>query len=153
MVQVVGPKGTRRIPFGKFHVLPSEDVRKETALKPSEIVTDIFLPPLVQGIRGSYRKVRTRRSWDFALAGVALALQFKGDRVEKARVVLSAAAPVPWRSKEVEETITGRRLDADTVAQAAEVAVKNAEPLEHNAYKVRLLRGIIEEELLAIAKV
>jgi xanthine dehydrogenase YagS FAD-binding subunit len=84
---------------------------------------------------------------------VALALQFKGDRVEKARVVLSGAAPIPWRSKEVEEAITGRRLDADTVVQAAEVAVKNADPLEKNAYKIPLFRGIIEEELLAIAKV
>jgi xanthine dehydrogenase YagS FAD-binding subunit len=153
IIHVVGPKGTRKIPLGKLHVLPSEDVRKETVLKPNEIVTDIFLPPPVQGIRSSYRKVRTRRSWDFALAGVALALQFKGDRVEKARVVLSGAAPIPWRSKEVEETITGKRLDAATVAQAAEGAVKNAEPLENNAYKVPLFRGIIEEELLAIAKV
>jgi xanthine dehydrogenase YagS FAD-binding subunit len=84
---------------------------------------------------------------------VALALQFKGDRVEKARVVLSGAAPIPWRSKEVEETITGRQLDVDTVAQAAEAVVKNAEPLEHNAYKVPLFRGMVEEELLAIAKV
>ena len=152
MVQVAGPKGIRRIPIGKFHVLPSEDVRKETVLKPNEMVTEILLPPSVKGLRSSYRKVRARRSWDFALAGVALALRFKGDVVEKARVVLSGAAPIPWRSKEVEETITGKRLDADTVARAAEAAVKNAEPLEQNAYKIPLFRGIIEEELLAITK-
>jgi xanthine dehydrogenase YagS FAD-binding subunit len=151
-VLVIGPKGGRKISIGKFHVLPSEDVQKETVLKPNEIVTEILLPPAVQGLRGSYRKVRTRRSWDFALAGVALALQFKGDRVQKARVVLSGAAPIPWRSKEVEEAITGKRLDADTVAQAAEAAVKNAEPLEHNSYKVPLFRNIVEEELLAISK-
>lgn len=153
IIQISGPKGTRKIPIGKFHVLPREDVRKETVLKPNEFATDIFLPPPVKGLRSSYRKVRARRSWDFALAGVALALQFKGDRVEKARVVLSGAAPIPWRSKEVEETITGKRLDADAMAKAAEAVVKNAEPLEKNAYKVPLFRGIIEEELLAIAKV
>ena len=153
MVQVVGPKGTRRIPLEKFHVLPSDDVQKETVLKSNEILTDIFLPPPMEGTRSSYRKVRTRRSWDFALAGVALHLRFKGDRVERARVVLSGAAPVPWRSKEVEEVITGRRLEPHTVAQAAEAAVKNAQPLEHNGYKVPLFRGLLEEELLAIAKV
>lgn len=150
---VVGPKGTRKVPLGKFHVLPSEDVRKETVLKPNEIVIEIVLPPSVQGLRSSYRKVRARRSWDFALAGVALALRFNGDRVEKARVAFSGAAPIPWRSKEVEEAITGKRLDADTVAQAAEIAIKDAEPLEHNAYKVPLFRSIVEEELLAITKV
>jgi len=152
-VSVIGLKGGRKISIGKFHVLPSEDAQKETVLKPNEIVTEILLPPAVQGLRGSYRKVRTRRSWDFALAGVALALQFKGDRVQKARVVLSGAAPIPWRSKEVEEALTGKRLDADTVAQAAEAAVKNAEPLEQNSYKVPLFRSIVEEELLAISKV
>jgi xanthine dehydrogenase YagS FAD-binding subunit len=80
-------------------------------------------------------------------------LRFKGDRVERARVVLSGAAPIPWRSKEVEEGITGKRLDPHTVAQAAEAAVKNAQPLEQNGYKVPLFRGLLEEELLAIAKV
>ena len=149
--QVVGPKGTRRVPLGKFHVLPGEDVRKETVLRPNEIVTEILLPPPVQGLRSSYRKVRARRSWDFALAGVALALKFNGDRVEKARVVLSGAAPIPWRSKEVEEVVTGKRFDADTIARAAEAAVKNAEPLEQNGYKIPLFRGILEEELSAIA--
>jgi len=37
---------------------------------------------------------------------VALVLGFKGDLVEKARVVFSGAAPIPWRSKEVEQAIT-----------------------------------------------
>lgn len=45
---------------------------------------------------------------------------------------------------------TTRGLSAEP---AAEAAVKNAEPLEDNAYKVPLFRGIIEEELSAIAKV
>ena len=153
ILQAAGPKGTRRIPLAKFYLLPSIDVQKETVLKPNEIVTEILLPPPVQGLRSSYRKVRTRRSWDFAVAGVVLALKFNGDLVEKARLILSGAAPIPWRSKEAEGTIKGKRLDAHTVAQAAEAAVKNAEPLEQNGYKLALFRGIIEEELLAIAKV
>jgi len=67
--------------------------------------------------------------------------------------VLSGAAPVPWRSRAVEEMITGRKLDAETVKLAAETAIKNAEPMEQNAYKLPLFRGVIEEELSTIAKV
>jgi xanthine dehydrogenase YagS FAD-binding subunit len=63
--------------------------------------------------------------------------------VERARVVLSGAAPVPWRSREAEGIITGKKLDAETVAQAAAAAVKNAEPLEQNGYKVPLFRNVI----------
>jgi xanthine dehydrogenase YagS FAD-binding subunit len=153
MVRIAGSGGTRMVPLGKFHVPPGENVQKETILKPDEIVTEILLPPPANGLRSSYRKVRARRSWDFALAGVALALQFDGDEVVKARVVLSGAAPVPWRSKEVEEVITGKPLHIETIARAAEVAVKNAKPLKQNGYKIPLFRGMIEEELLAISNV
>ena len=151
-VRVAGPKGARWVPVEKLHVLPGEDPQKETVLKSNEILTEILLPPPAAGTRSSYRKIRARQSWDFALAGVALALQVKEGRVEKARVVLSGAAPVPWRSGEAERILTGKRLDADTAAQAAEAAVKNAEPLEQNGYKIPLFRGVIEEELTAIAK-
>jgi xanthine dehydrogenase YagS FAD-binding subunit len=126
-------------------------VHRETVLSPGEIVTEIVLPS-AQGMRSSYRKVRARASWDFALAGVALALRFNNDVVTKARVVLSAAAPVPWRSKEVENAIIGQRLDADIMAKAGEAAVRDAQPLEQNDYKIPLFRGMIEEELTAIRK-
>jgi xanthine dehydrogenase YagS FAD-binding subunit len=95
--------------------------------------------------------VRARQSWDFALAGLALVIRFNEKRVEQARVVLSGAAPVPWRSMAVEETITGKELNAETVAKAADAVVKNAEPLKHNRYKIALFRGIVEEELVSIA--
>jgi xanthine dehydrogenase YagS FAD-binding subunit len=153
MARVAGPEGARLVPLAKFHVSPSVNVQKETILKPNEIVTEILLPPSTKGLRSSYRKVRARGSWDFALAGVALALQFDGDKVIKARVVLSGAAPIPWRSKEAEEVITGKHLDVETAAQAASAAIKNAEPLRQNGYKIPLFRAILEEEFLAIAKV
>jgi xanthine dehydrogenase YagS FAD-binding subunit len=81
---------------------------------------------------------------------VALAIQVKEERVGHARVVFSGVAPVPWRSREVEETILGKRLDRETILQAAEAAVKGAEPMEKNGYKIPLLKGIVEEELAAI---
>jgi xanthine dehydrogenase YagS FAD-binding subunit len=152
-IHITGPKGERQVPVGEFHVPPSKDPRKDTVLQPNEIVTGISLPPPLPGLRSSYRKVRARRSWDFALAGVALALVFAGNKVTRARVVLSGAAPVPWRSKAVEEVITGRKLDAETVKLAAEAVVKNAEPLEQNAYKLPLFRGVMEEELNAVSVV
>jgi xanthine dehydrogenase YagS FAD-binding subunit len=152
-VHIAGPKGRRKVTAGDFHVSPSKDPRRDTVLQQGEIVTGISLPRSATGLRSSYRKVRARQSWDFALAGVALALAFDGDKVARARVVLSGAAPVPWRSRAVEEMITGRKLDAETVKLAAESAIKNAEPMEQNAYKLPLFRGVIEEELSTIAKV
>ncbi|HTF99468.1 MAG TPA: xanthine dehydrogenase family protein subunit M [Nitrospirota bacterium] len=151
-VHIAGPKGSRSVPVEKFHLLPQEDVRRETVLKPGEIVTEIVLPA-GRGLRSSYRKVRSRASWDFALAGIALAIRFDaGGAVASARAVLSGAAPIPWRSRELESVITGKKLDADIIAKAAEAALRNAQPLRENAAKIPLFQGMIEEELAKIGK-
>jgi xanthine dehydrogenase YagS FAD-binding subunit len=150
-IWIAGPRGKRVVAVENFHVPPTQDHTKETVLEPGEIVTDIVLPPPAEGLQSSYRKVRARRSWDFALAGVALAIVLKGGQVAYSRVVLSGAAPLPWRSREVEQVINGRRLNRDTGARAADAAVKNANPMERNGYKIPLFRSVIEQELLAIA--
>lgn len=74
-----------------------------------EIVTEILIPKPPPGLRTSYRKVRVRQAWDFALA-----LVFKGDRVERGGVVLSAAAPIPWRGSAVEQVVSGGKLDRES---------------------------------------
>jgi len=147
-----GPKGKRVVPADAFYLLPDFDPTRETVLGPGEIVTHVELPAPPPGLKSSYRKVRARRSWDFALAGVALAIVFQGDRVAKARVFLSGAAPVPWRAKEVEAVITGQKLTPEVIKKAAEVSVQRAKPMEQNAYKIPLFRAVIEEELQAIAQ-
>jgi len=149
--RVAGPKGVRHVPLEKFFVLPEVDVQRETVLARGEIVTEIRIPPPAPGTRSSYRKIRARRSWDFALAGVALALRFDGKRVIGGRVVLSGAAPVPWRSAEVEQVVRGKELTADVIAAAAKAVTAGAEPLEKNGYKIRLFQGMIEEELTRAA--
>jgi xanthine dehydrogenase YagS FAD-binding subunit len=146
-LEIAGPGGKRTLPAAEFHVLPEDDVMRETWLEPGEIVTAVRLPPPPPGLKSAYRKVRARRSWDFALAGAALALQFDGDRVTAGRVVLSGAAPVPWRSRAVEDAVIGKALDRQTIAAAAEAVVDGAEPLAKNAYKLPLFRGVIEDEL------
>ena len=133
-------------------MLPSVDPRRETVLEPGEVVAEVVLPPPAPGLRSTYRKVRARASWDFALVGAALALRLAGDVVREARVVLAGVAPVPWRAKAVEAALTGHRLDPAIIDHAAAAAVKGAEPLAQNGYKVPLVRGLLEERLQAIAR-
>jgi xanthine dehydrogenase YagS FAD-binding subunit len=151
-VKTMGPKGARTIAVDAFHVLPAVSVLRDTVLLQGELVTGIILPPPPKGARSSYRKIRARNSWDFAVAGAAIALSMEQGVVSKARIFLSGAAPVPWRSKAAEEAITGKRLGPDVIAQAADATVKGAQPLEHNGYKVAIVRGIIQEELSELAK-
>jgi xanthine dehydrogenase YagS FAD-binding subunit len=78
---------------------------------------------------------------------MALALQLEEGAVRHARVFFSGVAPVPWRSREVEEAILGKRLDRETLTKAAEAAVRGAEPMGKNDYKIPLLKAVVEEEI------
>ena len=149
-VHIAGPQGERFVPVESFHLLPAEDVQRETVLEPGEIVTGILLPAPPAGLRSTYRKVRTRRSWDFALASLALALQLDGSRIVNGRVVAGGAAPIPWRSRAVEDVLRGRIIDNGLIATAADALVEGAEPLQNNQYKIPLFRGVIESELAAV---
>lgn len=151
-VLIAGPNGRRTVAVENFHMPPAVDYTSETVLEPAEIITDIVLPPPAQGLRSSYRKVRARQAWDFALAGVALAIVFNGEQAADSRMVLSGAAPVPWRCTGAEEVLKGRRLNQDRATTAAAAAMKNAEPMEQNEYKIALFRGLIEQELMAIVR-
>jgi xanthine dehydrogenase YagS FAD-binding subunit len=149
-VKIASGGGERTVPLEEFYILPEVDHEKETVLEPGEIVTEVVLPPLGEGWQSSYRKVRERGSWDFALASVALALRSEGGRVREARIILGGVAPVPWRSQAAEEELTGRRIDEGRARRVGDAAIKNAEPLDYNGYKVPLVKGVVEEALLAL---
>ncbi len=105
------------------------------------------------GLRSSYRKVRARASWDFALAGVALALVFDGDTVD-----LGPGLSLGRRADPVARHRTSRRPSpaqartAATIAEAAEATVAGAEPLAKNGYKIELFKGLMTEQLEKMAQ-
>jgi xanthine dehydrogenase YagS FAD-binding subunit len=151
-VRITGPKGARVIPLEKFYVLPDQDATRETVLEPNELVLGVLVPPPVPGLKSSYRKVRARGSWDFAMAGIATAISMKAGKVADARIVLSGVAPIPWRLHAVEKLLVGQKIDAKLIAKAADAAIVGAKPLEQNGYKLPLVRGLIEEALGGVSQ-
>ena len=71
-VRIVGPAGSALRPGRGVLRAARQGLTRETVLDPGEIVTEIVLPPQPAGARSTYRKVRARGSWDFALAGAAV---------------------------------------------------------------------------------
>ena len=149
-IRLQGARESRLVPAEAFFVGPDKDVTRETVVDPGEIVTEILLPAPRPGTKSTYRKVRARGAWDFALAGAAVALAVKEGKVESARIVLSGVAPVPWRVPAAEQALAGHRLDARVIAQAAEAAAAKAEPMGQNGYKVALVQGVVAEALEAL---
>ena len=149
IVRLQGPQGSRLVPADAFFVGPDKDVTRETVVNPGDIVTEVVLPVPMAGSRSTYRKVRARGAWDFALAGAAVAISVTKGKIDAARVVLSGVAPIPWRVPAVERVLVSQRLDATTISRAASAAAAQAEPMEHNEYKVALVRGVVAEALEA----
>ncbi len=144
---VAGRRGTRSVPLESFFLLPEQDMTKENVLEPGEILTEVVVPPPPAGFVSVYRKVRTRRAFDFALAALAVGLSFSKGRVDGPRVVLGAAALKPWRAADAEKILAGARLDAKTIGLAASAAIKDAVALEQNDYKIPMFRGLVQEVL------
>lgn len=147
-VEIQGPQGKRMLPVAELHVAARENPQREVFLEADEVITAVHVPATAQGRQSSYRKIRARQSWDFAVAGIALALTLTDGRVKNSRIVLSGAAPTPWRSSAAEKALDGQPLSRANARKVAAAAMAAAEPLQHNGYKVALFKGMIEEELM-----
>lgn len=146
-VRLIGPRGSRIVGLDAFFVLPSKDYTRETVVEPDELVADILLPAPPAGASSTYRKVRARGAWDFALAGAAVVVGVRGRKIEHARIVLSGVAPVPWRVEPAERELVGHELSEALIERSAQRASTGASPLSANAYKVALVRGAVAEAL------
>jgi xanthine dehydrogenase YagS FAD-binding subunit len=146
-ITISGPAGNKAVKAENFFVGPGKSATKENILTPGEIVTSIQIPPLNGKVKCSYRKVRTRGSWDFAQASVAAVFIFENDAVKAARIVLGGVAPIPWKVDE--KLIIGKKLDAAMAKAISEAAASGASPLKDNGYKVEMVKGAVEETVTA----
>jgi xanthine dehydrogenase YagS FAD-binding subunit len=127
-IKVQSPKGERTIPLEKFFVLPNQDIHKENTLASDEMITQVIIPAPPAGTKMAYVRQTAKDSFDWPLADVSVVLEMDGTTCKSASIVLGAAAPAPWRSKEAERAITGKTVDAKTAGAAAIAAMKSARP-------------------------
>lgn len=146
-VSIAGPSGNKTVKIESFFVKPDSVIDRETILLSGEILTGVQIPAVKGEVKSAYRKVRTRGSWDFAQAGVAIVLQLDNGVVRTARIALAGVAPYPWRAASAEKALEGRKIDTAVAVTAAEAAVDGASPLKDNAYKVKMVKGAVEETI------
>ena len=137
-VEVAGPDGLRTLPFAELHRPPGVSPHIETTLAPGELILAFMVPPVAWAKRSLYLKIRDRQSYEFALASAAVALDLDGDRVRDSRIALGGVSALPLRAREAEQKLKDRRLDDVALNEAAETAFAQAQPREHNAFKVQL---------------
>ena len=150
-VHVQGREGTRTIPIPGLHRLPGDRPHQDTVLEHGELIREIELPPLRAARVSTYRKVRDRAAFSFALVSLAAALEVDEGVVSEVRLALGGVAHVPWRAEHAERVLEGRRPTRELFEEAAKAELSEADPLRDNAFKVPLLHGLIVSTLEELA--
>jgi xanthine dehydrogenase YagS FAD-binding subunit len=150
-----GPSGARTIAFAELHRLPDDTPHLETSLAPGELITFLNVPAGPWTRRSCYVKVRDRDSYQFALTSAAVALHLEGDVVREARIALGGVATIPWRAREAEAVLGGRKLNEELAVKAAAAAFAGARPRRHNAFKIpigqqTLVRALLQAQQMQV---
>jgi 4-hydroxybenzoyl-CoA reductase subunit beta len=147
IVMLTGLDGEREMPVSALY---RDDGMDYMAKQPSEVVTSLRLT--ADGNTSSaYVKLRRRGSIDFPIAGAAVALRRDGDTVVNCRIVLSAVASYPLEATAAENFLKGKRIEAETIREAAEIAAKPAKPLDNadlsHFWRKRMVRVVVEQAI------
>ena len=142
-VHVQSAGQTRSLKFTDLHRLPGGHPEVETELAPGELITAVELPALPGAARSTYRKVRDRASYAFALVSVAAVLEVEAGVVKDVRLALGGVAHKPWRAHKAEDALRGGPATAQAFRAAAEAELADAVPLRDNAFKIELAKRTI----------
>ena len=143
----------RSIPLTAFHLLPEDHPERETVLEPGELITAVEIPPLPFAARSSYRKVRDRSSYAFALVSVAAALDLDNGNIKDVRIALGGVAHKPWRASKIEAALKGQPATQGNFRAAAQAELAPAKPLQHNGFKIELAARTITAVLSELSGV
>lgn len=133
--------GKREVSIREFFLGP-----RRPALKPEEILTDIFVPQL-PGRRGAtYLKLGRRKAMEIAIVGVGVAIHLDGsdEVVSECRIAMGSVAPTPLRAQRGEALLNNREIRDELIEEAAAVAAEEASPIDDvratRSYRLDMIR-------------
>jgi xanthine dehydrogenase iron-sulfur cluster and FAD-binding subunit A len=138
-VKLRSVRGTRALPLYEFYT----GVRR-TVMADDEMLIDISFPALTDEDHGTFIKLALRRAQAIAVVSTAVILELHRDAIVKARITYGAVAPTIVRAPEVEKYLVGKSLADEVIAQAGELAMRAAKPIDDVRgpadYRVEMLR-------------
>lgn len=148
-VTLASTRGERTIPLKDFYT----GVRKNV-MQADEMLVDISFPALTKTQRGTFIKLALRRAQAISLVNVAIILDLKADTVQSASITLGAVTPIIIHAEEAEKFLAKKKLNDKNVAQAAELAMQAARPIDDvrgsATYRREMARVITSRALKAL---
>jgi xanthine dehydrogenase YagS FAD-binding subunit len=125
-----------------------ENPLAHNSLEPGDLIVRIEIPATLG--RSAYLQVSDKHTFDWALVSCAAAANVVDGKLGQPRVALGSISPVPHQVEAANHFLDGKTLDDATVSQAADLILKDAKPLPHNAYKVPMAHALIRRALLKL---
>ena len=141
--------GEREIPASTFFAGPYMN-----SLEDGEILSHVIFPMVPPSTRCSFREF-ARRKGDFAVAGVAAAVDFEDGSVTAASLTAFAVGSNPVRLTGAEAAVAGRHLDEAALTDSAEAAAAEIEPWDDihgsSQYRRQLVAALLRRALQEVA--
>ncbi|SHJ50659.1 xanthine dehydrogenase YagS FAD-binding subunit [Palleronia salina] len=152
-VEIESPnRGTEMLTLDEMYVLPGDDPSKETVLEAGDLITAVHLPQPPKG-KQTYRKVRDRSSYAFALVSVAGIVDVEDGKITEAALAFGGLAPRPWRDGTVEDVLVGEAPSDALFDKAADVLLQDAQGFGENDFKIPLARRTLKAVLAELTGV
>ena len=134
----------------------------ETVLKPSEVITEVFVPALPPNSGAAFLKFLPRTADDYATvsAAVVVTLDKAKKTIADVRIALGSVGTTPIRAREAEAVLRGQPVKPEALREAGEKAKQAVDPISDfrgsAAYKKEmagvLVRRALEKALEGISK-
>ncbi|MGH8024624.1 MAG: FAD binding domain-containing protein [Limisphaerales bacterium] len=125
-----------------------ENPLAHNSLEAGDLIARVEVPTARS--RSAYMQVSDKHAFDWALVSCAAAANVVDGKLDKPRVAVGSISPVPHQVAAANEYLDGKPLDEATVSAAADLILKDAKPLQHNAYKVPMAHALIRRTLLKL---
>jgi CO/xanthine dehydrogenase FAD-binding subunit len=119
--------GRREIPIENFFVS-----YRKTALKPDELIEEVYFDALNSDDRGAYLKLGLREANAISIVDVATVLRDRKphNSFRKVRIALGAVAPTVRRAHRCEEELTNKALTTENIEKASNLVSEDAAPID-----------------------
>jgi carbon-monoxide dehydrogenase medium subunit len=132
VANIVGPNGSRQVAVEDFCTGPSK-----TVLGSDELLVSINIPAPQSNGGARYIRFIPRNEMDIAVAGVGVSVVLGNGKFKSARIALASVGPTPLFVKEAGESLEGKAVNDDSIAEAAQLAKEAATPIND-------MRGTVE---------
>ncbi len=103
---------------------------RKTVIRPDEILTDILIPALTKGQKGSFYKQGLRKAQAISVVNAAVVIGLDNGIINKASITLGSVSPTIIHADEAEIFLLGKELNFKVIEETAKLAAKAATPID-----------------------